>query len=171
LYKLSTKRDETIYNKIKNFLPPPPSRLLNLGCGLNTLSDRLQSLNYNISCVDINDISISKKNIFVYDGKNLPQCNYDACILSTVLHHIPIEEHDRIIKMISKCCKRLIIVEDDNDYILTTLICMITNVQFYNHPRAFRSYREWKSFLSNYGNILISNTDKKKCVFCIEFYN
>jgi 2-polyprenyl-3-methyl-5-hydroxy-6-metoxy-1,4-benzoquinol methylase len=116
LYKLSTKRDETIYNKIKNFLPPPPSRLLNLGCGLNTLSDRLQSLNYNISCVDINDISISKKNIFVYDGKNLPQCNYDACILSTVLHHIPIEEHDRIIKMISKCCKRLIIVEDDNDY-------------------------------------------------------
>lgn len=72
-------------------------------------------------------------------------------------------------KMIGKCCKELIVIEDDNDYFLTPIICMTTNIQFYNHPLAFRNYNEWLIFFKKHCNILSSYTNKKCCVFHLEF--
>lgn len=169
IYKLAQNRDEWIHHKITNMLPNPPATIMNLGCGLNTYGEYLEKLNYKVLAVDINDVSITKSKIIVYDGKNLPTCNYDVCILSTVLHHIPMKNHDKIMKIIGKCCKRLIVIEDDNDYFFTTIHCMITNIQFYNHPMAFRNYNDWLIFFKKYCNILSSYTDKKQCVFHLEF--
>tara|TARA_B110000967_G_C18760128_1_gene497368 strand:+ start:50 stop:706 length:657 start_codon:yes stop_codon:yes gene_type:complete len=169
IYKLSQNRNEWIHNKISHLLPDPPATIMNLGCGLNVYSEYLEKLKYNVLAVDVNDVSVTKNEIIIYDGKNLPTCNYDVCILSTVLHHIPQEDHPRIMKMIGKCCKKLIVIEDDNDYFLTSTICMITNIQFYNHPMAFRNYNGWLIFFEKYCNILSSYTDKKQCVFHLEF--
>ena len=169
LYKMSMDRNKWIHNKISHLLPKHQAKILNLGCGINTYSEYLEKLNYNVLAVDINDVSISNVPVLIYNGKKLPTCNYDVCILSTVLHHIPIKQHSNIMEMLKKCCKNVIILEDDLDNILTPIICMITNIQFYNHPMAFRNYNKWKQFLKNYGDILYSHTDKSHCVFHIKF--
>lgn len=169
LYRLSQNRDEWIHDKIINMLPDAPATIMNLGCGLNTYSEYLEKLNYKVLAVDINNVSISKNKVIIYDGKRLPTCDYDVCVLSTVLHHIPKKDHYKIMEMIGKCCKKLIVIEDDNDYFLTAITCMVTNIQFYNHPMAFRNYNEWLIFFTKYCNILSSYTDKKQCVFHLEF--
>jgi hypothetical protein len=169
IYKLAQNRNEFIHDKIKNMLPSPPAKIMNLGCGLNIYSEYLEKLNYDVLAIDINDVSVSSNKVILYDGKNLPTCNYDVCLLSTVLHHIHMKNHDDIMKMLQKCCKKLIVIEDDNDYYLTKISCMITNIQFYNHPMAFRNYNEWLIFFKKYCNILSSYTNKKHCVFHLEF--
>jgi hypothetical protein len=169
LYKVSQNRDKFNHYQIINMLPKPPATIMILGCGLNTYSDYLVKLNYKVLSVDINDVSVSKNKVIIYDGKNLPTCKYDVCLLSTVLHHIPKKDHHKIMKMIGKCCKKLIVIEDDNDYFLTPIVCMITNIQFYNHPLEFRNYNEWLIFFQKYCNILSSYTNKKQCYFHLEF--
>lgn len=169
LFNITMKRNQWIHNKIFKMLPKLPAKIMNLGCGLNTYSKFLKDLNYEVIAVDTNDVSIINDKVIIYDGKNLPTCDYDVCILSTVLHHIPMKNHDDIMKMLSKCCKKLIVIEDDLDFFWTPIICMITNIQFYNHPQAFRNYKDWIKFFEKYCYILNSNTDKKHCVFHLQF--
>ena len=45
---------------------------MNLGYGLNIYSEYLEKINYKVFTVDINDVSISKKKVIIYDRKHLP---------------------------------------------------------------------------------------------------
>ena len=141
---------------------------MNLGCGVNCYSDFLVDKGYKVLAVDIEDLSIAKTPVIVYDGKNLPTCDYDICIMCTVLHHIPFKKQEKIFEMLSKCCKKLLIMEDDLHF-STPFVCARTNLQLFSHPFSFRKHKDWLKFFSNYCNILYEKTDGHQCVYLLEF--
>ena len=60
LKKPLEERNIWIHKKIYEFLPNPPARIMNFGCGLNNYSDYLVKNGYEVLAIDINDISKMK---------------------------------------------------------------------------------------------------------------
>ena len=160
-------RTEFINSYIKEFLPPPPATILNFGCGLNLYSDYLIDAGYEVVPIDINDVSVSKKvKPIIYDGKKLPpDLHFDCIIITTVLHHIPEPICIDILEQLKTYNKQVIILEDNNISILTPLWCMLTNLQFLNHPLNFKTCHEWKILLSKYFRVKNLKVDNNACAF------
>jgi len=168
IYDLALKnRTDFINNYIKDFLPPPPATILNFGCGLNLYSDYLVDVGYNVIALDINDVSVSKKiKPIIYDGIKIPSdLKFDCVIVTTVLHHIPEKICIDILKQLKSSNKQIIIMEDNYSNLSTPFWCMLTNLQFLNHPLNFKTYNEWKSLFSQHFNIKNTKVDDAVCAF------
>jgi len=152
---------------IKDFLPPPPATILNFGCGLNLYSDYLVNAGYDVIALDINDISISKKvKPIIYDGVKIPSdIRFDCVIITTVLHHIPEDICIDILKQLKMYNKQVIVLEDNNISLLVPLWCMFTNLQFFNHPRNFKTCNEWKTLFSKNFEVNSIRVDDTACAF------
>ena len=160
-------RSDFIHNYIGEFLPPPPCTILNFGCGLNLYSDFLVNNGYKVIALDINDVSVSQLvKPIIYDGENIPEdLRFDCIIITTVLHHIPENSCINILKQIKQHKKQVIVLEDNNVSFLTPLWCMLTNLQFLNHPLNFKTCHEWKYLFSKYFNVKNLKVDHHACVF------
>ena len=160
-------RSAFIHNYIGEFLPPPPCTILNFGCGLNLYSDYLVNKGYKVIAIDINDVSVSKQvKPIIYDGEKIPEnLHFDCIIITTVLHHIPENICINILKQIKTHKKQVIVLEDNNVSFLTPIWCMLTNLQFLNHPLNFKTCHEWKHLFSKYFRIKNLKADHQACVF------
>jgi len=162
--------DRWLMNKINDNLPKAPVRILNYGCGLNTLSDLLVKRGHTVVPIDISDMSIGKSRVITYDGKTIPEDlgNFDIGLICAVLHHIESEYINKIIEHLMTRCKKIIILEDvvlENTFLKTSLKCMIENVMFFNHPLQFKTHEQWIELFSKYGTLTSSNTDDRFSVY------
>jgi len=72
LIKLSQQRSDTLVAKIIPYLNQK-DKILDIGCGFATISKQLQEKNYQLTGVDIKNISLyDDLQPVVYDGKKLP---------------------------------------------------------------------------------------------------
>lgn len=168
IYELALQqRTDFINHYIRDFLPPLPATILNFGCGVNLYSDYLVNAGYNVIALDINDVSVSKKvKPVIYDGVKIPShLNFDCVIITTVLHHIPEDICTSILEQLKTHNKQIIVMEDNNVSLITPLWCMITNLQFLNHPLNFKTCHEWKTLFSQYFKIKNMKVDNKVCAF------
>merc|ERR1719330_2200351 len=149
-------RDDWVFKQLKDALPAE-GRLLNFGAGVNTFSDKLVSEGYEVVPLDIVDESIAKTPVVVYDGVKIPESlgQFDAAVISTVLHHIPDEHIDPIMADLAGRAKRIVIFEDvawhnHASFVQTALFCVKMNVELFDHPLNFRSPEAWKERFSKY---------------------
>jgi SAM-dependent methyltransferase len=97
-------------------LADKPLRFLNFGCGIGK-SERL--INRYFSQVSIHSVDISEESISIarnnnkdlgnavfsiFDGVNIPFSeSYDVILIAGVLHHIPAEDHEVILRNLFRC--------------------------------------------------------------------
>ena len=70
LRPLNNAHDEWVWSKIRKHIPSDKQKILNFGCGLNTLSSLLVKYGHDVTPLDIQDESIGDVPVVVYDGKN-----------------------------------------------------------------------------------------------------
>jgi len=141
------KRISIIISRIKSSFSEN-SKILDIGCGLGLLSLTVKKMGYDLTAIDVHDISIDRNiNPLIYDGTNLPfaKNKFDVALFITVLHHTPNPEH--LIKEASRVAKRIIIVEDVFENILqkyaTYIMDSIVNLEFFGHPHTNKDEKGW----------------------------
>ena len=168
---LVDRHDQWVLSKIGKHIPAGKQKILNFGCGLNTISDILVRDGHDVTPLDIQDESIGKVPVVVYDGNDIPEDigNFDITLVSTVLHHIPEHRHASLLDMIAKRSKRIIVLEDictPDTFWKASTKCMLDNVQFFNHPLVFSTHEMLCEQFSKY-NIEHAESDGAFSVFVL----
>jgi ubiquinone/menaquinone biosynthesis C-methylase UbiE len=145
--KIDHHRESDIHNKIDKFLNKS-DKILDLGCGLGSISSNLLNKSFNVISVDITDNCVyDNVKPTIYDGHKLPfkDKTFDKLLLITVLHHTPYPES--ILKEAIRVSKNVIIMEDlyDNNFqkYMTFIMDSLSNLEFFNHPHTNKSKKEW----------------------------
>ncbi|NHJ39950.1 MAG: methyltransferase domain-containing protein [Asgard group archaeon] len=124
-------------------------RILDIGSGLGTISSKLLKRKYNITPLDIRDISIyDNVKTIVYNGIDIPfmQNQFDTAFLLTVLHHTP--NPKKILIEAKRVAKRIIIIEDIYSNVfqkyITYFFDSLINFEFFKHPHSNKTDSEWQ---------------------------
>ncbi|MFO7796622.1 MAG: class I SAM-dependent methyltransferase [Promethearchaeati archaeon] len=140
------------FNRFEKFLEKD-SKILDIGVGPGTLSYLLKCKGFNITSIDIQNLSLFKEiKTIIYDGKIMPfyDNSFDLGLISTVLHHT--HDPEEILKEGKRVSKRLIIIEDiyDNKFqkFMTCVIDSISNFQIFNHPHTNKTHSDWLSLFN-----------------------
>lgn len=168
--KLSKSWAEDKYNRIEKFLNKD-EKILDLGAGKCALSLILKQRGYNVTSVDVKDLSLTDEiEPIIYDGKSLPFADksFDTVLLLTVLHHIP--EPEVVLKESLRVADKIIIIEDiyssPVQKYLTYFTDSLFNFEFKGHPHSNKKDSEWKKVFKDL-NLNLIYTDKEKV---LKFY-
>ena len=139
-------------------------KILDIGLGAGITSKLLISQNFNVSGLDVVDISLfSDIKATLYDGIRFPYKDnqFDTGLLLHVLHHC--SDQEAVLREAKKCCRRLIIIEDTYrsfyEKIITSLNDRLGNFEFFPHP--YHSVPKWRQ---------IFRKNNLKIIKKIEFY-
>lgn len=153
-------RASAIIEEIKPFITKK-DRIMDLGSGLCDVTHTLRGRNYNITAVDIKDLSVFEDLIpIVYDGRKLPfpDDSFDICLLLDMLHHTPNPEN--IIMEAKRVSKKLIIMENiyqgTRQKYLSFIMDSVTNMEFFDHPHTNKTDTAWKEIFKKFNLHLIS---------------
>lgn len=131
-------------------------KIIDIGCGLGTLSGELMKLGYDVTSVDVKNISIVPEvRPVIYDGQKLPYLDkaFDTALLITVLHHTPCPE--KILAEALRVAKKVVVIEDVyNSYFqkhVTFIMDSIMNQEFVGHPHTNKTDLEWKQAFNEIG--------------------
>ena len=149
-------------NRTQNYLNKD-DKILDIGCGPASVSLLLTQKGYDVTPLDIKDLSFTDSiKPVVYDGNHIPfeDKEFDVSLLLTVLHHV----HDPI-KLISEAVrvsKKIILIEDvyDNPFqkYLTYFADSLINLEIIGHPHSNKSDRQWKYIFNEMGLMLSDST-------------
>lgn len=117
--QLFREREQLWFEKIKQYLPIAPEKILKIGNGFGNLSEMIYRYNSNTRILDIATFpdTINASHVTLYNGTTIPYQNkeFDTCILNLTLHHITHSRkyfHDEIMRVTRK---RIILVEETYD--------------------------------------------------------
>ncbi len=157
------ERAEGFVQLFENALPKE-SRILDIGGGWGFYHKPLRDRGHHHLVVDVIKPGIQKCPVVIYDGQRLPfpDQSFDVSLFITVLHHIP--DPEAVIREALRVTReRVIVVEDVYHHALgrwwTVLRDQILNVEFFGHPKKFKTGREWISLFENLGCPLKSHTN------------
>jgi SAM-dependent methyltransferase len=134
----------------------PGARLLDIGCGIGHTAEEFAAKKFAVIACDIVDLRFVPLAFVLADGAHLPfdRETFDGALLITVLHHAPAAQHLAILREAARVLRpngRLIILEDTYrtrfERRLTHVLDSLMNLEFFNHPHANRSLREWRALI------------------------
>ena len=135
-------------------------RVLDFGAGDCIISDAYRKKGYDVTPVDIEDISLVKGlDPVIFDGKQLPfeDDAFDLAMILTVLHHT--SNPEEVLREAMRVSRRLVIVEDIFasrwGYRLTCFVDSLQNQEFGGHPHANKTDVEWKGLFGDFGLELV----------------
>lgn len=153
--KLDRERSEKIIKDIEKHLKPT-DRIIDIGSGSCNVSDLLIRKNFNVTPVDVKDLSmVGNIRPVIYDGKSLPfkDNHFDTALILFVLHHC--EEPEKILLETIRVSRRIIIMEDvytnELHKLLTYAFDSILNQEFIDHPHSNKRDSDWKSLFKEFG--------------------
>jgi ubiquinone/menaquinone biosynthesis C-methylase UbiE len=124
-------------------------RVLDVGAGNCILCQELGRRGYNVTPVDVTNLSFVDEIVPVaYDGTTLPFADdsFDVALVITVLHHAT--DPDAVLGEVRRVAQRIIVIEEiyENAFekYLTYAIDSLFNFQFFSHPRSNRTDAEWR---------------------------
>lgn len=148
-------RTTNIIEKIEPYLNDK-EKIIDIGAGNCTVSNKLIKMGYNVLPVDIKDLSIySNLRPVIYNGSKLPfeESSFDVSLLITTLHHT--NNPEQLLKEAVRVSKKLVIMEDTYkntiQKYLTYLMDNFTNHQFLGLPHTNKSEEEWEDLFYNLG--------------------
>ncbi len=144
-------------------------RILDFGCGLGGVSEKLVSDGYEVVSLDVRDISLTDVKPVIYDGKKIPFKNdsFDVALVLAVLHHTP--DPEKLLKEIGRVAERIVLLEDVYDdwfgKYITLFFDSLFNLEFFGHPHCNKSDKEWKECFKKLGFSLVGEDKKRSMVF------
>ena len=146
--KFSKKLVDSRMNEISTYLQPQDN-IIDIGSGNCFLVERLRSLQFKVTALDIENKSKVPDIIpVVYNGTNLPfeSKSFDVALLITVLHHT--KDPVQILREAKRVANRIIIMEDIYTGMLqkylTFMMDSTLNLEFFGHPHTNMTGEEWQ---------------------------
>jgi ubiquinone/menaquinone biosynthesis C-methylase UbiE len=140
-------------------------KVLDFGCGTCSIWKYLADRGYNLTGVDINNLSLYQKYQpeIIQEGRLPYEDNqFDVAIIYTVLHHT--KDPKSVLLEVKRVAKRLIVVEETykNSFqkYLTFIMDSLTNWEFLGHPHTNKTEQEWTNLFTEIG-LKIDETRKK----------
>lgn len=140
-------RRQGIIRKIEKYLTKG-DRILDIGCGLGSISQALMDAGHQVTSIDIQNGSLYPEvKPIVYDGIHIPfkSNSFDVALLITVLHHTP--DPQAIIAEARRVAKKIIIIEDtiegEFQKYATFVMDSVLNLEFMGHPHTNKSDAGW----------------------------
>ena len=159
MYKIGVGRGKKLVSSFEKFCNKG-ERILDIGCGTCNITEILSNKGFNISPLDIRDVSVVDGiNPLIYDGERVPfkDNEFDKSIILTVLHHTP--NPVEILKEAKRVSQEIIIIEDvySNWFgkYWTYFFDSLFNLEFFGHPHSNKSDREWKEVFNDLGLKLV----------------
>ena len=158
--RLGRTRAQRLVHQMAPYLTPG-DRILDLGCGTCHVADALIANGHGRpTLLDVEDFSfVESLTPQLYDGAVIPfeDKRFDVVLLVTVLHHT--REPERLIVEAARVANRLIVIEDVYGSfigrIATNVMDSVSNLEFFGHPHANRSDREWRACFRKLGLALL----------------
>ncbi|ADH97903.1 class I SAM-dependent methyltransferase [Salisediminibacterium selenitireducens] len=156
---LETKAKELIFNTLSQSWAKSKHRrvvyhlkandkILDIGAGKGALSWMLLEQGFDVTPVDVQNISFTEKvKPVIYDGETLPfpDNSRDVGLFLTVLHHTP--DPEALIREALRVCDRLIIIEDvyhgKAQKYATWFTDSLFNLEFKGHPHTNKNNFGW----------------------------
>ncbi len=149
LLKVLSSRAESIVLDIKKYLNMHDI-LLDIGSGTCHICDNLLRSGYNITAMDVQNISlINSIKPVLYGGETIPfgDNSFDKSLIVTVLHHT--KNPEQVVTEAKRVSKSLVIMEDiyTNTFskYFTYFFDSLLNLEFLGHPHTNKSDKEWKA--------------------------
>ena len=160
---LGGKRTDNLVRLVSRYINKK-DKILDVGCGACDVAKSLVDSGFDVTALDVKNLSIHKDiTPVVYGGEKMPFDNdsFDVAFLITVLHHL--KEPEKLLRETKRVSKRIIIIEDiyESNFqkLLTYLMDSLTNFEFIGHPHSNKSDKEWKKEFKKQGLKLL---DSKK---------
>ncbi len=167
---LGGKRTDNLVRLVSRYINKK-DKILDVGCGACDVAKSLVDSGFDVTALDVKNLSIHKDiTPVVYGGEKMPFDNdsFDVAFLITVLHHL--KEPEKLLRETKRVSKRIIIIEDiyESNFqkLLTYLMDSLTNFEFIGHPHSNKSDKEWKKEFKKQGLKLL---DSKKEPFWKHF--
>ncbi len=139
---------------------PGNCRILDIGGGWGFYHEPLRTRGHQHVVLDVIKPGLQKCPVVIYDGSRIPfpDRSFDVSLFVTVLHHIP--DPEAVIREALRVTRgRVIVVEDLYRHRLgrwwTVLRDQIYNMEFFGHPKNFRTAEEWAKTFEKFGAVKV----------------
>ncbi|MEM7035372.1 MAG: polyprenol phosphomannose-dependent alpha 1,6 mannosyltransferase MptB, partial [Bacteroidota bacterium] len=145
--------------------------VLDVGTGNGGLCHALKGNGYDVTAVDVKDISFFEEvKPVIYDGEKLPwdDNSFDTALIITVLHHTP--DPEAIVKEAMRVArKKVVIMEDIYHNVfqkhLTFFTDSLVNLEFDGHPHTNKNDAGWRALFDELGMKMTFREDFRTLVF------
>lgn len=181
IYKIKSKGAKDRIKKIKPHLNKK-DKILDIGSGSCIVCEVLQKEGYNMTPIDVKNLSFAESiKPVIYDGNIIPfeTDEFSTSLLLTVLHHTPYPEN--ILEEAKRVSELIIVIEDIytntfNKYI-AYFIDSLLNLEFIGCPRTNKNDKEWKKTFKKMDLNLLdvryhrSPFGVKRATYCLKKWN
>jgi ubiquinone/menaquinone biosynthesis C-methylase UbiE len=152
VHNYMTKKAQESYEHVLPYIKKT-DKFLDVGLGAGTFASLLKNKGYNITGVDVVNLSLYKDiQPDLYDGKKLPYKNnqFDVALVISVLHHCGLkDENKKVLAEAMRVSKKVILIEDtyrnELERKIVSAIDQIANWEFWKHN--YLTNKEWFTFI------------------------
>ncbi len=152
------RKAEVVWSHLEKYMTG--KKVLDVGMGSGSISYFVKKKNFEVTSVDVADLSIYEDmKPVVYDGNKLPfkDNQFDVAVIVHVLHHCA--DGIEVLSEALRVSKRVIFIEDTFtskfEEELIQIEDALTNFEFRRHD--FRSVETWKKIIKKCGWKVVAN--------------
>lgn len=166
-HSVGRNRAQKMLGTLRRWLPET-GKILDIGTGMGYVAEAIQDAGYRVVACDIADLCLVDLPRVLANGTKLPfpDSFFNASLLITVLHHLPIHLHIPVLLEGVRVLHprgRLLVLEDTYhgsfERFVTFMQDSIMNLEFIGHPHSNRNLAGWVDLINQLGLRLIYQSE------------